>query len=55
MRLHKVNHKVPVNHSVLTKRCAFRRRAKVAVDSVDSVGSRGDVFRYDDYIGYVKV
>jgi len=32
-------------HSVLTKRCAFKRRAKVAVDSVDRRSSVGKLFR----------
>ena len=32
-------------HSVLTKRCAFRRRAKVAVDSVDKRSSDGKLFQ----------
>ena len=32
-------------HSVLTKRCAFRRRAKVAVDSVDRRSSAGKLFQ----------
>jgi len=32
-------------HSVLTKRCAFRSRAKVAVDSVDRRSSAGKLFQ----------
>jgi len=32
-------------HSVLTKRCAFRRRAKVAVDSVDRRSLAGTLFQ----------
>ena len=32
-------------HSVLTKRCTFRRRAKVAVDSVDRRSSAGKLFQ----------
>jgi len=32
-------------HSVLTKRCAFRRRAKVAVDIVDRRSSAGKLFQ----------
>jgi len=32
-------------HSVLTKRCAFRRRAKVAVDSVDRRSSADKLFQ----------
>jgi len=32
-------------HSILTKRCAFRRRAKVAVDSVDRRSSAGKLFQ----------
>ena len=32
-------------HSVLTKRCAFRRRAKVAVNSVDIRSSAGKLFQ----------
>jgi len=32
-------------HSALTKRCAFRRRAKVAVDSVDRRSSAGKLFQ----------
>ena len=32
-------------HSVLTKRCTFRRHAKVAVDSVDRRSSAGKLFQ----------
>ena len=32
-------------HSVLMKRCDFRRRAKVAVDSVDRRSSAGKLFQ----------
>ena len=32
-------------HSVLAKRCVFRRRAKVAVDSVERCSSAGRLFQ----------
>jgi len=39
--LNKIRRAASKCHSVLTKRCAFRRRAKVAVDSVDRRSSAG--------------
>jgi len=40
--LSKIRHTAGTCHSVLTKRCAFRRRAKVAMDSVDRRSSAGN-------------
>ena len=42
--LSKIRRAAGTCHSVLTKRCAFRRRAKVAVDSVDRRSSAGKLF-----------
>ena len=42
--LSKIRRAAGTCHSVLTKRCAFRRRAKVAVDSVES-SSAGKLFQ----------
>jgi len=39
--LSKIRRAAGTCHSVLSKRCAFRRRAKVAVDSVDRRSSAG--------------
>ena len=43
--LSKIRRAAGTCHSVLTKRCAFRRRAKVAVDSVDRRSSAGKLFQ----------
>ena len=43
--LSKIRHAAGTCHSVLTKRCAFRRRAKVALDSVDRRSSAGKLFQ----------
>ena len=43
--LSKIRRAVGTCHSVLTMRCAFRRRAKVAVDSVDRRSSAGKLFQ----------
>ena len=43
--LSKIRRTAGTCHSVLTKRCAFRRRAKVAVDSVDGRSSAGKLFQ----------
>ena len=43
--LSKIRHTVGTCHSVLTKRCAFRSRAKVAVDSVDRRSSAGKLLQ----------
>ena len=43
--LNKIRRAASTCHSVLTKRCAFRRRAKVAVDSVDRCSSAGKLFQ----------
>ena len=41
----KIRHAAGTCHSVLTKRCAFRSRAKVAVDSIDRRSSTGKLFQ----------
>ena len=46
--LSKIRRAAGTCHSVLTKRCAFRRRAKVAVDSVDRSSSAGKLFKSPD-------
>ena len=43
--LSKIRRAAGTCHSVLTKRCAFRRRAKVAMDSVDRRTSAGKLFQ----------
>ena len=43
--LSKIRRAAGTCHSVLTNRCAFRRRAKVAVDSVDRRSSAGKMFQ----------
>ena len=43
--LSKIRRAAGTCHSVLTKRCAFRRRAKVAVDSVDRRSSADKLFQ----------
>jgi len=43
--LSKIRHAAGARHSVVTKRCAFRSRAKVAVDSVDRRSSAGKLFQ----------
>ena len=43
--LSKIRHAAGTCHSVLTKRCAFRSRAKVAVDGVDRRSSAGKLFQ----------
>ena len=43
--LSKIRRAAGTCHSVLTKRCAFRRRAKVAVDNVDRRSSAGKLFQ----------
>jgi len=43
--LNKIRRTAGTCHSVLTKRCAFRRRAKVAVDSVDRRSSADKLFQ----------
>jgi len=43
--LSKIRRAAGTCHSVLTKRCAFRRRAKVAVDSVNRCSSAGKLFQ----------
>ena len=46
--LSKIRRAAGTCHSVLTKRCAFRRRAKVAVDSVDRRSSADTLFQVTD-------
>ena len=41
----KIRHAAGTCHSQLTRRCAFRSRAKVAVDSVDRRSSAGKLFQ----------
>ena len=43
--LSKIRRAAGTCYSVLTKRCAFRRRAKVAVDSVDRRSSAGKLIQ----------
>jgi len=43
--LSKIRRAAGTCHSVLTKRCTFRRRAKVAVNSVDRRSSAGKLFQ----------
>ena len=43
--LSKIRRAADTFHSVLTKRCAVRSRAKVAVDSVDRRSSAGKLFQ----------
>jgi len=43
--LSKIRRAAGTCHSVLTKRCAFRSRAKVSVDSVDRRSSAGKLFQ----------
>ena len=43
--LSKIRRAAGTCHSVVTKRCTFRRRAKVAVDSVDRRSSAGKLFQ----------
>ena len=43
--LSKIRRTAGTCHSVLMKRCTFRRRAKVAVDSVDRRSSAGKLFQ----------
>jgi len=43
--LSKIRRAAGTCHSVLWKRCSFRRRAKVAVDSVDRRSSAGKLFQ----------
>jgi len=43
--LSKIRRAAGTCHSVLTKRLAFRSRAKVAVDSVDRCSSAGKLFQ----------
>ena len=43
--LSKISRAAGTCHSVLTKRCAFRRRAKMAVDSVDRRSPAGKLFQ----------
>jgi len=43
--LSKIRHAAGTCHSVLTKRCAFRSHAKVAVDGVDRCSSAGKLFQ----------
>jgi len=43
--LSKIRHAAGTCHSVLAKRCAFRSRAKVAVDIVDRCSSSGKLFQ----------
>ena len=43
--LSKITHAAGTRHSVLMKRSTFRRRAKVAVDSVERRSSAGKLFQ----------